>query len=47
MVAGLGLAAAACMPKAGRLEINRFQHDEYPYAVFYTPEGDPLQAPGR
>lgn len=34
------------MPKAGRLEINRFQHDEYPYAVFYTPEGDPLRPLG-
>ena len=46
VVFGLSLAAGACVPKSGRLEINRFQHEEYPYAVFYVPEGDPLKPLG-
>ena len=28
------------MPKSGRLESNRFQHDRYPYAVFYAEGGE-------
>jgi hypothetical protein len=43
---GLGLAASACVPKAGRLEINRYQSEEYPYAVFYVPDGDPVKPLG-
>jgi hypothetical protein len=31
----------ACVSRTGRLEINRFQHEEFPYAVFYSPDGQP------
>src|SRR4051812_33817060 len=34
-------SALACVPKQGRLESNRFQHQQYPYAVFYADEGHP------
>lgn len=30
------MSALACVPKNGRLEANRFQHERYPYAVFYS-----------
>lgn len=43
---GLSLVASGCMPKTGRLEINRFQHEEFPYAVFYAPEGSPVRPLG-
>jgi hypothetical protein len=43
-VGSLALLAAACMPQAGRLESNRFQHERYPYAVFY-PKGASRSAP--
>ncbi len=46
VIFGLSLAAGACVPKNGRLEINRFQHEEYPYAVFYLPDGDPVKPLG-
>jgi|GEM_PF-6158217 len=47
LVAGLGLAASSCASSAGRLEVNRFQHAEYPYAVFYVPNGgDPVKPLG-
>lgn len=35
------LMLASCVAANGRLETNRFQHERYPYAVFYTPEGTP------
>jgi hypothetical protein len=40
----MALLAMACLPKAGRLESNRFQSDRYPYAVFYA-EGATRNAP--
>ena len=43
-VGSMALLAAACMPQAGRLESNRFQHERYPYAVFY-PKGASRSAP--
>ncbi len=46
LVAACFLSLASCMPKNGRLEVNRFQHETYPYAVFFTPEGDPLSPLG-
>ena len=47
LLAACFLSLTACMPKNGRLEVNRFQHAEFPYAVFYTPEGDPLTPLGK
>jgi hypothetical protein len=35
------LCVAACVTTSGRLEANRFQHAEYPYALFYVPLGRP------
>jgi hypothetical protein len=32
---------SGCAHRVGRLEINRFQHEEFPYAVFYVPDGEP------
>lgn len=37
----LALLALSCVPKSGRLESNRFQHDRYPYAIFYETPGHP------
>jgi hypothetical protein len=38
------LLAAACATSPGRLESNRFQHEAYPYALFY-PEGGRAEYP--
>jgi hypothetical protein len=35
----LSLCSAACVTSSGRLEENRFQHGDYPYALFYAPYG--------
>jgi hypothetical protein len=35
----LSLCSAACVTSSGRLESNRFQHADYPYALFYAPYG--------
>jgi hypothetical protein len=35
----LSLCSAACVTSSGRLEGNRFQHADYPYALFYAPYG--------
>jgi hypothetical protein len=35
----LSLCSAACVSASGRLEANRFQHGDYPYALFYAPYG--------
>jgi hypothetical protein len=32
----LVLLGISCVPASGRLEANRFQHQRYPYAVFYS-----------
>jgi hypothetical protein len=32
----LVLSGVSCVPASGRLEANRFQHQRYPYAVFYS-----------
>lgn len=37
----LSLCSAACVTSSGRLESNRFQHADYPYALFYAPYGRP------
>ncbi len=47
LLAACFLSLASCMPTHGRLEVNRFQHETYPYAVFYTAEGDPLSPLGK
>ena len=35
----IALCSAACVASSGRLESNRFQHADYPYALFYSPYG--------
>jgi hypothetical protein len=35
----LALSSMACVKASGRLESNRFQHDRYPYALFYADGG--------
>jgi hypothetical protein len=35
----LVLCSSACVTSSGRLESNRFQHADYPYALFYAPYG--------
>lgn len=35
------LAVAACVHPTGRLDANRFQHRDYPYALFYAERGRP------
>jgi len=37
----LALSAAACVKANGRLELDRYQHNTHPYAVFYTSGGTP------
>ena len=39
LLAGFVCALAACATSPGRLESNRFQHDEYPYSLFYGDGG--------
>jgi hypothetical protein len=34
------LLACACASAPGRLEANRFQHERYPYSLFYAPTGN-------
>jgi hypothetical protein len=34
------LLACACATASGRLEANRFQHELYPYSLFYAPGGN-------
>jgi hypothetical protein len=38
-VLSCAFGAAACVSSTGRLEQNRFQHEIYPYALFYPPQG--------
>lgn len=40
-IAAALVLATGCVPKTGRLESNRYQHEEHPYAVFYGEEGTP------
>lgn len=44
LLAVLALSSVACVKPNGRLESNRFQHDRYPYAMFYV-EGGSAAAP--
>src|SRR5687767_11470762 len=43
----LALLALACVPKSGRIESNRFQHQRYPYAVFFDEPVDPAAPFGK
>jgi hypothetical protein len=43
----LALLAIACVPKSGRIESNRFQHQRYPYAVFFAEPVDPAAPFGK
>jgi hypothetical protein len=43
----LAVLAFACVPKTGRLESNRFQHERYPYAVFFPEPVDPAAPFGK
>jgi hypothetical protein len=39
MLIACGMLATGCATSPGRLEANRFQHDDYPYALFYRDGG--------
>lgn len=39
LLLGVSLWSAACVTSSGRLEGNRFQHADYPYALFHAPYG--------
>jgi hypothetical protein len=43
----LALLAGACVSKSGRIESNRFQHQRYPYAVFFDEPVDPAAPFGK
>jgi hypothetical protein len=43
----LALLAFGCVPKSGRIESNRFQHQRYPYAVFFDEPVDPAAPFGK
>jgi hypothetical protein len=43
----LALLAVACVPRSGRIESNRFQHERYPYAVFFVEPVDPAAPFGK
>jgi hypothetical protein len=40
-IAAALVLATGCVPRTGRLESNRYQHEEHPYAVFYGEDGSP------
>lgn len=45
--AALALSALGCVKGNGRLEVDRYQHNQHPYAVFYTSGGSPKHPLGE